>query len=103
MNRAAILDAAKKCVCGQRVQDYGTPEDNFQLIADLWNAYMGGQLFKSKDVAILLGLLKVARIKTGTGTEDCFIDLAGYAACAGEIATKFNAVALKEEKWDEQV
>ena len=78
-----------KCVCGQRVQDYGTPEDNFQRIADLWNAYMGGELrFTPVDTAMMLALLKVARIKTGTGTDDCFVDLAGYAACAGEIAAR---------------
>lgn len=46
MNRAEILAEAKKCVCGQREQDYGTPEDNFTT--------------------------------------------AGYAACAGEIATQTN-------------
>ena len=86
MNRADILEAAKKCVCGQRVQDYGKPENNFRRIADLWNAYMGGGCcFTPKDVAVMMALLKVARIKSGTGTEDCFVDLAGYAACAGEL------------------
>ena len=33
----------------------------------------------------MMALLKVARIATGN-KEDNFIDLAGYAACAGEIA-----------------
>lgn len=89
MQRAEILDNAMKCVCGQRVQDYGTPEDNFQRIADLWSAYMGGEpRFTPLDAAMMLALLKVARIKTGTGTDDCFVDLAGYAACAGEIAAR---------------
>ena len=88
MNRAEVLEAAKKCVCGQREQDYGNPEDNFQRIADLWNAYIGGKDFTPKDVAVMMALLKVARIRTGTGTDDCFVDLAGYAACAGEIATR---------------
>ena len=89
MQRAEILDAAKKCVCGQREHDYGNPEDNFKRIADLWNAYMGdGMKFTPKDVAVMMALLKVARIKTGTGTDDCFVDLAGYAACAGEIAAR---------------
>lgn len=32
-------------------------------------------------------ILKVARIKTGV-KGDSFVDLAGYAACAGEIATE---------------
>lgn len=40
----------------------------------------------AKDVAAMMGLLKVARIATGN-KADSFVDLAGYAACAGEIAT----------------
>ena len=88
MNRPEILDTAKKCVCGQREQDYGSPENNFERIADLWNAYLGAKTVDAVDVAMLLALLKVARIKTGRGTEDSFVDLAGYAACAGEIATQ---------------
>jgi len=88
MNRPEILDTAKKCVCGQREQDYGNPENNFARIAALWNAYLGHDEVSPVDVAMMLALLKVARIKTGTGTEDSFVDLAGYAACAGEIATQ---------------
>ena len=90
MNRPEILDMAKKCVCGQREQDYGSPENNFERIANLWNAYLGAQTVNAVDVAMMLGLLKIARIKTGTGTSDSFVDLAGYAACGGEIATQSN-------------
>jgi hypothetical protein len=39
------------------------------------------------DVAMMMALLKIARIQSGTATEDSFVDLAGYAACGGEIAT----------------
>ena len=84
MKRAEILEAARVCVCGEREQDYGTPEDSFALIGKLWAAYMGA--FTPKDVAMLMALLKVARIKAGD-KADSFVDLAGYAACAGEIAT----------------
>lgn len=86
MTRPEILDAAKACVCGQREQDYGNPENNFGLIGRLWTVYTG-TLITAKDVAMMMALLKIARIKTGTGTEDSFVDLAGYAACAGEIET----------------
>lgn len=48
--------------------------------------YMG-TLFTAKDVAMMLALLKVARIHNGD-KMDSFIDLAGYAACAGEIVGK---------------
>lgn len=88
MGRADILEGAKKCVCGQREQDYGSPENNFQTIANLWTAYMGGIEFTPVDVAMMMALLKIARISTGTATEDSFVDLAGYAACGGEIATQ---------------
>ena len=85
MKRADILDTAKKCVCGERETDYGKPENNFQVIADLWSAYYG-KTFSSLDVAMMMSLLKIARIKSGTATEDSFIDAAGYIACGGEIA-----------------
>lgn len=88
MNRPEILDAAKKCVTGQREQDYGSPERSFDAIADLWNAYLGKKTVDAVDVSMMLALLKIARIKTGVGTADSFVDLAGYAACGGEIATQ---------------
>ena len=33
--RAAILREAENCICGQREQDYGSPESNFGIIANL--------------------------------------------------------------------
>ena len=92
MKRSEILEAARRCVCGEREQDYGTPEDSFSLIAKLWTAYTGVS-FSTKDVAMMMALLKVARIKRGD-KADSFVDLAGYAACAGEIADRgaVNAV-----------
>lgn len=43
MKREEILDAAKRCVCGDREQDYGSPERNFQTIAYLWETYLDAQ------------------------------------------------------------
>lgn len=97
MNRLECLHAATKCVCGQREQDYGKPEDNFGTIGILWSTYlraahpdlaavMGVNRIDAKDVSVMMALLKIARIATGS-TEDSFVDLAGYAACAAEIAT----------------
>jgi len=86
MNRATCLKKADECVNGKREQDHGSPESNFLKIADLWSAYYGAP-FTAIDVAMLMALLKIARISTGTATEDSFVDLAGYAACGCEIAT----------------
>lgn len=91
LTRAEILHAAEKCVCGQREQDYGTPEDNFKTIAELWEAYLNKACTKgvnvrveAKDVAVMMALLKIARIAAGGGKADSWIDLAGYAACGAE-------------------
>jgi hypothetical protein len=82
--RKEILEKAIECVTGQRTQDYGTPENNFQKIADLWSVYSGTTV-TAKDVCIMMILLKIARIQNGGGSGDSYVDLAGYAACAGEI------------------
>lgn len=94
MNRSDILDKAKACVCGDREQDYGKPENSFGTIADLWNAYLynaGRQstwpAITAKDVAAMMALLKIARIAAGHAKADNWVDLAGYAACGGEIET----------------
>ena len=87
MTRKEVLQTAEKMVCGHREQDYGSPEDNFKIIADFWSTYKGVE-FSSTDVAIMMALLKVARIKSGSGTDDSFVDLAGYAACAAEVSHK---------------
>lgn len=82
--RAEILHEAETQITGQREQDYGSPEDNFGLIAKLWSNYTGAKI-TSLDVAMMMVLLKAARIKNGGGTGDSFVDIAGYAACGGEI------------------
>lgn len=92
--RAAILDAAKKIVTGDREQQYGKPEDNFAVIAKFWEVYLsercvsGGAevTLNPDDVAMLMALMKVARIMTGTFKGDSYIDACGYLACAAEIA-----------------
>lgn len=86
MNRKEILDAAAACVLKDRNNDYGPPEDSFKVIADLWSAYLS-RAVTSTDVAALLILLKVARSKASPSKDDHWVDVAGYAACGGEIAT----------------
>lgn len=96
MKRPEILATAKTCVCGDREQDYGSPENNFQTIARLWSAYLlagavepdADLCLMPKDVAAMLALLKIARIGSGHAKADNWIDLAGYAACGGEIETE---------------
>lgn len=88
MNREECLDEAKRNTTGKRQEDYGTPEDNFSRIAKLWSAYDGRVSFTAVDVAMMLALLKVARVKGSIAHFDNYVDLAGYAACAAEIASE---------------
>ncbi len=85
ITRKSILAEAERCVCGRREEDYGSPEDNFYKISKLWNAYLGDNVTDSHDVAIMMALLKIARIRTGRRTEDSYVDACGYLACGGEI------------------
>lgn len=93
MTREEILKAAQFCVCGEREKSYGSPENSFAAIADHWSVYLRRigyllppQELTPEDVAIMMILLKVAR-QTGRGKVDNWIDIAGYAACGGEITT----------------
>lgn len=92
MNRKEILEAASKAVHAQDMEhDYGKPENNFETIADLWSTYLEAAYgedtivcLSSRDVAAMMILLKVARVATSE-KADHWVDIAGYAACGGEI------------------
>ena len=87
--RKRVLREAEKCVCGKREQDYGEPEDSFQKIGTFWTAYLNYAVkIDAEDVAAMMALLKIARISENPQHMDSWVDLAGYAACGGEIAGK---------------
>ena len=90
MIRAEVLKKANEVVNGDRDKQYGNPEDNFAVIADLWSAYKGVK-FTRVDVSMMMSLLKIARIKSNPEKGDSYVDLAGYAACAAEVAAKEGA------------
>ena len=84
MIREDILRIASECVCASREQDYGSPEENFKAIAEVWSWWLGIEL-TAHDVTIMQALLKVARLKTGKPKDDTYIDACGYMALAAEI------------------
>lgn len=87
MNREVCLDAAKDIITKDRNDQYGEPEDSFSLIGRLWTDYTGVGIGPA-DVAAMMILMKVARIKGFDKKEDSWVDIAGYAACGVECATK---------------
>ena len=95
MSREEILKTASKAVNGDRDKRYGKPEDNFQRIANYWSAYLEEKI-DSNDVAIMMILFKVARLQSNLQSNngadlDSWVDIAGYAACGGEIGTEHEA------------
>jgi hypothetical protein len=78
-----ILQEAEAAVFGPRQDSYGHPRDNFAATAALWNAYLFQGVRRGpvteEDVALMMVLLKVARLERGYH-RDSVVDIAGYAA-----------------------
>ena len=88
--REKVLQEALKCVNGEREQQYGSPEDNFQKIAMFWSDYLKmitGQdiILSSGDVSKMMILFKVARATGPNDKLDNYVDIIGYGACGAEI------------------
>ena len=82
--RESILRDALNIVSVDRNMQYGEPEQNFAAIAALWTVYLSHPI-EPHDVAVMEILLKVARIRQSPTKMDHWVDIAGYAACGGEV------------------
>lgn len=86
MNRARLLALATEYVTKDRAATHGDAERNFETIARYWSIHLGIEI-SAPDVAIMMTLLKVARLKSSPGNADNWVDGCGYLACGGEVAT----------------
>lgn len=97
--RGAVLDEAKTVINGQRQDAYGNPEDSFGEIAKMWTAFLSGRgggniCLYPHDVAMMMALMKIVRIKNGyragskPASRDSYVDLCGYTALAADIAER---------------
>jgi len=91
LDKSALLDEAKATV-GGRGKSYGKPETNFARIAWHWTAFLMNRYeldveSTPGDVAIMMALMKIARLENDPKHADSWVDLAGYAACGAEIET----------------
>ena len=85
MNRTETLDAARQAITVDRAATHGDAENTFGLIAAYWSAHLDC-VVTAGDVAQLMVLFKVARMKANPGHADNYVDAVGYAAIAGELA-----------------
>lgn len=87
-----MLRYAADLVSGQRAKDYGDITELHDRIGSLWTQWLEkrhGTLvvdIEAYDVAIMMVLLKVARLMNNPGHSDSHVDIAGYAASAEEIS-----------------
>jgi hypothetical protein len=71
---------------------------NFKTTSLLWDAYLDckrtardTEMLTPHDVACMMELFKIARRFMGTYNADNYVDAAGYAGCAGELAAQQEA------------
>ena len=72
-------------VVGSRDDTHGDVRENHEQIAHMWSAYLGVGI-EPHQVAEMMVLLKVSRCSAGSPDRDHYVDIAGYAQIAGELA-----------------
>lgn len=97
MIRKELLSKAIDITEGARQQHYGSPEDNFKNIAEFWQLYLSQRFegieepeLRTTDVAIMMLLMKVARLVHDPHHDDSWLDIAGYAACGSQCAEAYS-------------
>ena len=79
----SVLEEAKEIIYGDREKTYGHPAKNLEAIAELWHTYlmnMKNPKISAKDVAVMMILLKAARLGNDIAHRDSIVDICGYAA-----------------------
>ena len=82
-NHDGNLELAKELIGKDRQDDYGDKLTNHKNIAALWSIFLRKKI-TAHDVAMCMALVKVARLMHAH-KKDSYIDLAAYAAIAGEL------------------
>ena len=96
MNRGEALDRAKALTTTERDAEYGSAAHNFARISALWTAYYGGPGFTRADVAVMMMLVKIARLAVNETHLDSWVDVAGYAGLGAELTTPDEHIDLAE-------
>jgi len=86
MKRDEILETAQTIISGDRQRDYGSARDNFTSTGLLWEQVLGVPI-TPEQVALCMVLLKLDRLRKTPDHADSWVDICGYAALGGEIAT----------------
>lgn len=83
MQNKSVLEEAKEIIYGDREKTYGHPSKNLETIAHMWGAYLNAKtndVLSAQDVAVMMVLLKGARLANNPSHRDSVVDICGYAA-----------------------
>lgn len=83
--RTEVLMEAENLVNGQRQADYGTPQENMDRIATMFQILFPERQWKASDIPLALLAVKFGRACQGY-TRDTAVDMAGYASLWAEIS-----------------
>lgn len=83
-DRKFILKTAGDLVEGDRARDYGDAMEMHRRIAAGWSEILGVNV-KPHEAALCMAWLKISRLVEAPAHTDSYVDLAAYAALAGEI------------------
>ena len=70
---------------GARSVEYGSPDRFFSRLAGLWSVVLGVDI-SPRRVALMLTLMKTARLIENIDHSDSWVDLAGYAVIGSTFA-----------------
>lgn len=87
MERENVLATAGELITKDRADLYGPPQQSFGRIGALWGAVLGTEAIAPEVVALMLVQLKVSRVVSSPSHKDSWVDLCGYGALGGELAT----------------
>jgi len=90
MTRNEILGEANRLIHGDRAVDYGDARTSFEDIAVLWSTILRHQV-SPQDVARCMIALKIVRLSESPQKIDSWVDIVGYAAIGGELASHRGA------------
>lgn len=88
INRADVLQQASDLIAGPRAAQYGDASDTHQRIIDMFVALYDGldRNFEPQDAVVFHIITKLVRATRTPTKADSWIDIAGYAALAAEMA-----------------
>ena len=98
ISKKEVLELAISIVT-RREETYDSPSDNFRRTANLWATHLRNRygrnhtipVLDEADVALMLDLVKTARLEFDPTHLDSWVDKAGYAACGANCTVRVES------------